>query len=79
MVPEGDPEPTSVCECRRSGADQCGLQDIEDEPAKENDSMDVEQSGRGRAGWISVCRCPAETVGHDNCDEDRHREVKVFL
>jgi hypothetical protein len=53
---------------------------IEDEPAKENDSMDVEQSGawESRVDKPSVDG-PAKTVGHDNCDEDRHREVKVFL
>ena len=78
---ESGPEPTQrFVNADVPGANQSGLQDIEDEPAKENDSMDVEQSGRweSRVDKPSVDG-PAETVDHDHCDENRHREVKVFL
>lgn len=77
--PEGDAEPTDgAMNAYVVGADQCGLQDEEEDPAGENDSVELENP-RANGGGVDeeVIDGVAEAV-HDDCgDQEGHGEVEI--
>jgi len=78
---EGYSEPAGLfVDADVAGANEQGLKNIEDEPAGENERMEIEDGGTRRS-WVDeifVYRV-AEAVDDGRGDEQRHEEIEVIV
>lgn len=78
---EGYPEPTSLLvDANVAGAHEQGLKNVKDEPASENERVEIKDGGARRRGMdeVFVYRV-AETVHDGRGDDERHEEIEIIV